>query len=81
MAKIIRRTWMTKGPTGKRVRHVAFGYTLMVNGARERKVSSAWCTEVDALAALAARQTAIAAGRVDRPAERTLSQVAAEYVQ
>jgi hypothetical protein len=37
MAKIIRREWTSKGPLGKRVRHVAFGYTLAINGTRERK--------------------------------------------
>ena len=42
MAKIVRREWTSKGPLGKRVRHVAFGYTLYVNGKRERKFSSAW---------------------------------------
>ena len=40
MAKIIKRQWTTRGPLGQRVRHVAFRYTLMVNGKRERKVSS-----------------------------------------
>jgi hypothetical protein len=41
MAKIIRREWTSTGPIGKRVRHVSFGYTLTVNGKRERKFSSA----------------------------------------
>jgi hypothetical protein len=45
MAKIIRREWTSKGRLGKRVRHVAFGYTLAINGTRERKVSSAWTSE------------------------------------
>ena len=27
MAKIIRRTWTSDGPLGKKIRHVAFGYT------------------------------------------------------
>jgi hypothetical protein len=56
MAKIIRREWTSKGPLGKRVRHVAFGYTLAVNGTRERKVSSAWTSEEAALQALTERQ-------------------------
>ena len=40
MAKIIRREWTSKGALRKRVRHVACGYTLVVNGKRERKFSS-----------------------------------------
>jgi hypothetical protein len=56
MAKIIRREWPSTGPLRKRVRHVAFGYTLAINGKRERKVSSAWTCEEDALKALSARQ-------------------------
>jgi hypothetical protein len=62
MAKIIRREWTSKGPLGKRVRHTAFGYTLTVNGQRERKVSSAWTTEEDALRALSERQQQIRGG-------------------
>lgn len=42
MAKIIWREWTSAGPQGKHVRHVAPGYTLTVNGKRERKFSSAW---------------------------------------
>lgn len=56
MAKIIRREWTSKGPVGKRVRHVSFGYTLSVNGNRERKVSSDWASKEDALKALSERQ-------------------------
>ncbi len=80
MAKIIRRIWTSQGPTGKRVRHVAYGYTLMVNGKQERKVSSAWQTEEAALAELAERQKDIAAGRTDRP-DRTLAELAEEYLR
>jgi integrase len=79
MAKIIRRTWTTKGPTGKTVRHVAFGYTLMVNGRQERKASSGWLTEADALDALAQRQREVGAGVLVR-AERTLGELTAEYL-
>lgn len=39
MAKIIRREWTSKGPLGKRVRHVTFGYMLAINGQQERKSS------------------------------------------
>src|SRR5439155_18548971 len=30
MAKLIKRTWTSRGPTGHRVRKVAYGYTLQV---------------------------------------------------
>jgi hypothetical protein len=79
MAKIIKRTWTSQGPTGRRVRRVAFGYTLMVDGQRERRISSDWPTEDDALQALAARQAAIAAGHVEPLRERTLTELAGEY--
>jgi len=81
MAKIITRTWTTRGPTGRKVRHTAYGYTLMVNGTRERKFSGDWPTEADALTALAERQQAIGAGVLEPPAEKTLDAVKAEYLQ
>jgi integrase len=81
MAKIIRREWTSKGPLGKRVRHVAFGYTLAVNGQRERKSSSAWISEEDALKALSARQQQIRGGQTDRPADVTLGHVVERYLK
>jgi integrase len=80
MAKIIRRVWKTRGALGERVKHVAYGYTLMVNGHQERKVSSAWLTETEALEALAKRQREVGAGRLER-VERTLGEVAEEYLR
>src|SRR5882672_1318407 len=80
MAKIIKRTWMSQGPTGRKVRHVAYGYTLMLpDGTRERKASSEWATEDDALRALVARQEEVAAGRIAPRPERTLTELAGEY--
>jgi len=77
MAKIIQREWPSNGPQGKRVRHVAFGYTLAINGQRERKFSSAWTSEEDALKALSERQQQIRGGQTDRPADVTLGPVLA----
>jgi len=54
MAKLITRKWLSKGPTGHKVRRVAYGYTLQVNGKQERKVDASW-TKEDAENALAAR--------------------------
>jgi integrase len=81
MAKIIRREWTSTGPLGKRVRHVAFGYDLTVNGNRERKVSSDWHTEADALAALNHRMQAIQSGDVTRRPEISLDALTARYLQ
>lgn len=81
MAKIIRREWISKGPLGKRARHVAFGYTLAINGQRERKSSSAWTSEEDALKALNARQQLILGGQTDRPADVTFGHVAERYLK
>jgi hypothetical protein len=53
MAKIITTTWTKRGLDGPLVPVRAFGYTLMVNGTRERKFSRDW-TEADAQTALAA---------------------------
>jgi integrase len=80
MAKIIRRTWSSTGPLGRKVKHVAFGYTLMVNGRQERKVSGVWATETEALEALAKRQREVGAGQLER-VERTLGEAAKEYLR
>ena len=80
MAKIIRREWTSDGPTGKRVRHVAFGYTLTVNGKRERKVSSDWTCGEDALKALSERQQQVQAGRTDKPVDVALGQAVERYL-
>ena len=80
MAKIITRKWTTRGPLGQRVKHVAYGYTAMVNGKRERKVSSEWMNEADAHAALSERLKEIDAGHAERPKDITLRQLADEYL-
>jgi hypothetical protein len=80
MAKLIRRTWTVRGLRGERVKRVAYGYSLMVNGKQERKVSGDWVTETDALEALAKRQREVGAGILERP-ERTLGEVAKEYLR
>lgn len=81
MAKIIRREWKSTGPLGKRVRHVAFGYTIAVNGKRERRSSSDWTTEEAALKALAERQQQIRGGQTDRPVDVTLGHIAERYLK
>jgi len=76
MAKIQKRTWLGRGPTGHRVRRIAWGYTLQVGGKQERKFSAEW-TKDDAQNELAARLL-----QRDAPpapvAPKTLAQVATE---
>ncbi len=79
--KVIQREWTTKGPLGKKVRHVAYGYTLMVNGKREKKYSSSWTSEEDALKALSARLERVKAGQIDRPLDVTFGQVVKRYLE
>jgi hypothetical protein len=79
MAKLITRTWTTTGILGRKVRRTAYGYTLMVNGRRERTVSEDW-TKDEALAELVKRQAEVSAGKVTRPEMRTLGQLRDEYL-
>jgi integrase len=65
----------------KRVRHVAFGYTLYVNGQRERKVSSAWTSQEDALKALAERQQQVRVGQTGRPVDVTFGLAVERYLK
>jgi integrase len=77
MATVQKRTWLSRGPTGHKVRKVAYGYTLQVNGKQERKFSAAW-TETEARTELAKRILAKAPTTI-RPT--TLSQAAERYLQ
>lgn len=77
MASIIKRTWTSRGPTGHKVRKVAWGYTLQVKGKQERKFSGEWTREA-AEQELAARVLQLEAE--DPRAPRTLTQVAQEYL-
>lgn len=52
--RIIRRTWKSRGPLGRKVRHVAWGYAVWIDGTREKRSDSAWTRE-NAERALAAR--------------------------
>jgi len=53
MASVQRRTWLSRGPLGHKVRKVAWGYTLQVDRKQKRKFDAAWSRE-DAEKALAA---------------------------
>src|SRR6266446_626855 len=67
MAVVVKRTWRSRGPTGHKVRKVAWGYTLQVNGQQERRYDAAWSRR-DAEEALAKRlleRDATAAGETE----------------
>jgi integrase len=76
MAQVIQRIWRA-GP--RKVKRAAWGYQLMVNGQRERKYDGKWTAD-DARAALVARQEELAAAPAPAPTERTLQQLAEEYL-
>ena len=81
MASIIKRTWTSTSPTGRRLKQVSWGYDLrLANGTRERRVCLEWRTETDALEALNGRLEEIKAGRLD-PVTVTLGQLAEEYLR
>jgi integrase len=78
MAKVQKRTWLSRGPSGRRVRKVSWGYTFQANGKQERKFSGEW-TRDDAQNALAARL--LERDTPPAPATpKTLAQVATEYL-
>ena len=54
MATVQKRTWLSRGPTGHKVRKVAYGYTLQVHGKQEWCFRAEWTRE-DAQAELAKR--------------------------
>jgi integrase len=54
IGQVIRKIWKSRGPSGRKVKHVAYGYNVWIDGKRERRFDSAW-TEEDAGKALAAR--------------------------
>ena len=53
MSTVQKRTWLSRGPMGHKVRKIAWGYTVQVNGKQERKFSVEWTKDAarDALAA------------------------------
>lgn len=77
--KVILRKWTSRGPLGRKQRHVAYGYDVTINGKRERKFSSEWQTENDALEELLKRQRQAEAGSAAR-VDRTLEELVTEYL-
>jgi integrase len=81
MAKIITRVWTSRGPTGKKIRHVSYGYDVRIDGRRERTESTGWTTEAQAHEALGNRLKDAEHGKVSKPADATLSALAEAYLQ
>ena len=54
MARIRRRWWLSRGPTGHRVRRVSYEFTVTVDGRRVRRANAAWQSREDAERGLAA---------------------------
>jgi integrase len=79
MARLVKRTWLSRGPTGHKVRKVAWGYTLQVNGQQQRKVCASWGKE-EAKDALDARLLELDAPRAPTT-EVTLGEAVDRYVK
>jgi hypothetical protein len=77
MAKVQKRTWLGRGISGRKVRKIAWGYTLQANGKQERKFSADW-TEEDARTELAKR---ILAKDTPKARPTTLAQAVDRYLQ
>ena len=45
MAKIIKRAWTSRGPSGHKVKRVAYGFTAQVDGKQERRFAAEWDRE------------------------------------
>ena len=79
--RVIKRVWKSRGPLGRKVKHVAWGYSVWVDSKRDRRYDSAW-TKDDAEQALAARVLNIA--QAETPATPssglTLAQAAERYL-
>ena len=81
MAKVIRRIWKARGPTGHLVKRVSYGYSLMVNGRQERRTDARWSKD-DAQNALDARRLAVSRGTEEPAAPSiTFGQAVERYLQ
>ena len=45
MARITKRIWTSRGPTGHKVKRVSYGFTVQVDGKQERRFSAEWDRE------------------------------------
>jgi hypothetical protein len=42
VGKVIRRVWSRRGPTGRKVRVVAHGFTVQIDGKHVKRCDAAW---------------------------------------
>lgn len=80
--RVIRKIWKSLGPNGRKVKHVAHGYAVWVDGKRERRFDSAWTPE-DAEKALAARVLNVEEAEQQKaaaPAAPSFGEVAERYL-
>jgi integrase len=82
MARIIKRVWTSRGPTGHKIKRVAYGYTFQADGKQQRHVSAEWDRETaqaELGKALLKRDADYAAATAP-PAPKTLAEVGEEYL-
>src|SRR3989454_5117792 len=80
MATVTRRTWSGKGPTGRRVRKTAWGFSTVVNGQQVRRYNSSWETRADAEKALAGYLLGVKEDKPNMVEARTLGEATSRYV-
>ncbi len=80
MPSVTRRTWLGRGATGRRVRKVAYGYSLVVDGRQERRYDSSW-DRAAAQAALAARLLGLGEAKKRAAAPMTLGEAVERYLK
>src|SRR5262245_53498855 len=79
MPAVVRRVWVGRGPTGRKLKRVAYGYSLAVDGKVERRYDSSWTRE-DAQAALLKRLQERDSPRSAAPAAVTLGELRDRYL-
>ena len=81
MSSVIKRTWLSRGPTCRRVKKVAWGYLVKVGERKyERRYDSSWTRE-DAERALAARQLGIETQRPSSAVGPAFGEIAERYLE
>jgi integrase len=80
MAKVQKRTWLSRGATGHRVRKVSWGYTLQVDGKQERVFKAEWTRE-GAQNALAERLLERDTSKAPAPATGTFGEAVDRYLK
>ena len=81
MAKITKRVWYAKSPTGQRQKRTAWGFTTQsADGKQIRRSDARWCRE-DAEQELAKHQLGIVPKKIDDGAGLTFGAAVERYLQ